>query len=92
MLLSLYRSSSRPRTRTRVHGQPIEVVEEFCYLGCMLKNSSNYEKGIQQGCAEVISAFNYLTKCLWSISIPNEVKLRVYLSAIRPVMMYGSQT
>ncbi|KAK6742716.1 hypothetical protein RB195_010154 [Necator americanus] len=38
------------------------------------------------------SAFNSLTKCLWSTSITNEVKLRVYLSAIRPIMMYGSET
>ncbi|KAK6748443.1 hypothetical protein RB195_001208 [Necator americanus] len=32
------------------------------------------------------------TKCLWSTAISNEVKLRVYLSANRPIMMYGSET
>ncbi|KAK6735100.1 hypothetical protein RB195_018348 [Necator americanus] len=29
---------------------------------------------------------------MWSTPITNEVKLRVYLSAIRPIMMYGSET
>ncbi|KAK6740199.1 hypothetical protein RB195_008582 [Necator americanus] len=84
--------SSRPRTGIRVDGQPIELVDEFCYLGCTLKNNSSYERDIQQRCAKATSAFNYLTKCLWSTPITNEVKLRVYLSAIRPIMMYGSET
>ncbi|KAK6764050.1 hypothetical protein RB195_024397 [Necator americanus] len=84
--------SSRPRTGIRVDGQPIELVDEFCYLGCMLKNNGSYERDVQQRCAKAASAFNSLTKCLWSTPITNEVKLRVYLSAIRPIMMYGSET
>ncbi|KAK6754740.1 hypothetical protein RB195_013618 [Necator americanus] len=31
--------SSRPRTGIRMDGQPIELVDEFCYLGCTLKNN-----------------------------------------------------
>ncbi|KAK6727868.1 hypothetical protein RB195_005503 [Necator americanus] len=84
--------SSRPRTGIRVDGQPIELVDEFCYLGCTLKNNGSYERDVQQRCAKATSAFNSLTKCLWSTPITNEVKLRVYLSAIRPIMMYGSET
>ncbi|KAK6749625.1 hypothetical protein RB195_001933 [Necator americanus] len=81
--------SSRPRTGIRVDGQPMELVDEFCYLGCMLKNNGSYERDVQQRCAKATSAFNFLTKCLWSTPITNEVKLRVYLSAIRPIMVYG---
>ncbi|KAK6764171.1 hypothetical protein RB195_024478 [Necator americanus] len=33
--------SLRPRTGIRVNGQPIELVDEFCFLGCTLK--INYE-------------------------------------------------
>ncbi|KAK6727850.1 hypothetical protein RB195_005492 [Necator americanus] len=84
--------SSRPRTGIRVDGQPIELVDEFCYLGCTLKNNGSYERDVQQRCAKATSAFNSLTKCLWSTPITNEVKLRVYLSAIRSIMMYGSET
>ncbi|KAK6733226.1 hypothetical protein RB195_017154 [Necator americanus] len=84
--------SSRPRTGIRVDGQPIELVDEFCYLGCTLKNNGSYERDVQQRCAKATSAFNSLTKCLWSTPITHEVKLRVYLSAIRPIMMYGSET
>ncbi|KAK6757310.1 hypothetical protein RB195_015250 [Necator americanus] len=84
--------SSRPRTGIRVEKQPIVLVDEFCYLGCTLKNNGNYERDIQQRYAKATSAFNSLTECLWSTPITNEVKLRVYLSAIRPIMMYGSET
>ncbi|KAK6742349.1 hypothetical protein RB195_009924 [Necator americanus] len=82
--------SSTSQTGIRVDGQPIELADEFCYLGGTLKNNSSYEKDIQQRCAKAVSAFNSLTKCLWSTT--NEVKLRVYLFAIRPIMMYGSET
>ncbi|KAK6727191.1 hypothetical protein RB195_005103 [Necator americanus] len=84
--------SSRPRTEIRMDGQPIEPVDEFCYLGCTLNNSGSYERDVQQRCAKVTSAFNSLTKCLWSTPITNDVKPRVYLSATRPIMMYGSET
>ncbi|KAK6745805.1 hypothetical protein RB195_012118 [Necator americanus] len=69
--------SSRPPTRIRVDGQPIELVDEFCYLGCTLKNNGSYERDVQQRCAKATSAFNSLTKCLWSPLITHEVKLRV---------------
>ncbi|KAK6761518.1 hypothetical protein RB195_022549 [Necator americanus] len=36
--------SSRPRTGIRVEGQPIELVDEFSYLGCTPKNNGSYEK------------------------------------------------
>ncbi|KAK6757522.1 hypothetical protein RB195_015376 [Necator americanus] len=61
--------------------------DEFCYLCCMLKSNGSYEKNTQQRWAETIAVFNSLTKYLWSTTITNEVKLRVYLSAIRPIMM-----
>ncbi|KAK6750585.1 hypothetical protein RB195_002515 [Necator americanus] len=84
--------SSRSRTGIRVDGQPIELVDEFCYQGCALKNNGSYERDVQQRCAKATSAFNSSTKCLWSTPITNEVKLRVYLFAICPIMMYGSET
>ncbi|KAK6755037.1 hypothetical protein RB195_013794 [Necator americanus] len=39
--------SSRPRTGIRVDGRPIELVDEFCYLSCTLKNNGSYERNVQ---------------------------------------------
>ncbi|KAK6730867.1 hypothetical protein RB195_007372 [Necator americanus] len=36
--------SLRPRTEIRVGGQPIELVDEFCYLCCTLKNNGSYDR------------------------------------------------
>ncbi|KAK6733733.1 hypothetical protein RB195_017472 [Necator americanus] len=55
-------------------------------------SNGTFEKGIQQKCTKAISAYEPLTKYLWSISVNNEVKLRFYLSATRPIVMYGSKT
>ncbi|KAK6763994.1 hypothetical protein RB195_024358 [Necator americanus] len=33
-------ASSRPRTGTKVKGQSIELVDEYCYLSCTPKNGS----------------------------------------------------
>ncbi|KAK6760389.1 hypothetical protein RB195_021744 [Necator americanus] len=63
--------SLRPRNGIRVDGQTIKLVDEFCYLGCTLKNNGSYEKDIQQGCSEAASAFNSLTKCLGPTTITN---------------------
>ncbi|KAK6747592.1 hypothetical protein RB195_000656 [Necator americanus] len=49
----------------RVDGQSVELVDDFCYLGCTLKNNGSYERDVQQRCAKVTSAFDCLTKCLW---------------------------
>ncbi|KAK6764872.1 hypothetical protein RB195_024987 [Necator americanus] len=84
--------SSIPQTGIRVDGQPIELVDGLCYLGCTLKNNGSYEIDVQQRCAKTTSAFNSLTKSLWLTPITNEVKLRVYLSATCPSMLYGSET
>ncbi|KAK6758189.1 hypothetical protein RB195_015793 [Necator americanus] len=35
--------SSSPQTGIRVNGQPIELVNEFCYLGFTLKDNGSYE-------------------------------------------------
>ncbi|KAK6758641.1 hypothetical protein RB195_016081 [Necator americanus] len=53
--------SSRPQEGIRVEGQPIELVDEFCYLGCMLKNNGIHKKDIQQICAKAVFAFTHFT-------------------------------
>ncbi|KAK6761177.1 hypothetical protein RB195_022297 [Necator americanus] len=40
--------SLRPQMRIGVDVQLVELVDEFCYPRCMLKNNGSYEKDIQQ--------------------------------------------
>ncbi|KAK6764067.1 hypothetical protein RB195_024409 [Necator americanus] len=61
---------------------------EQCHVDVILAPSAR----LFQRCAEANSAFDSLTKCLWSAPIDYKAKLQVSLSAIRPIMMYGSVT
>ncbi|KAK6760612.1 hypothetical protein RB195_021903 [Necator americanus] len=50
--------SARPLSGIRVNGQPIELVDEFCYSGCIQKNDGTHEVDILQRCANATCAFN----------------------------------
>ncbi|KAK6745303.1 hypothetical protein RB195_011807 [Necator americanus] len=76
----------------RVDGVSTKLVHKLYYPGFLLKNNKSREKRIQQKCANATSVFNSLTKFTWLTPIINEVKLRVYLSAVRPIMMHRSKT
>ncbi|KAK6738243.1 hypothetical protein RB195_020384 [Necator americanus] len=71
-------------------GKPIELVSEFSYCGCMLKNNGSHEKDAPQRCAKTTSAFKSLTKYPWSTPNTYEVKLRVYLSEIHAIIIHGT--
>ncbi|KAK6750083.1 hypothetical protein RB195_002210 [Necator americanus] len=51
---------TRPSAGIREDGQPVQLVDEFGYLGCMLKNDGGYERDIKQRCAKTTFA---TTKC-----------------------------
>ncbi|KAK6735604.1 hypothetical protein RB195_018677 [Necator americanus] len=78
--------SSRPQAGIRVDGPTIELVDEFCFLTCMLKNVS-HEKDIQHKRTKATCAIRSM-KCLWWTPSPAKWSL----SAIRPIMMCGSET
>ncbi|KAK6763576.1 hypothetical protein RB195_024048 [Necator americanus] len=46
-----------PRDPERESGL-VELVDELCYLGFMMKNNGSYERDVQQRCAKATSAFN----------------------------------
>ena len=46
---------------------------------------------ISQRISKATAAFNSLSKCLWNSNVADTVKLRVYMTAIRPIMVYASE-
>jgi exonuclease III len=82
----------KPDTGVSVDGEKIELVPEFCYLGSVISGNGDLTRDVTQRCRKAESAFGTLWKCLWSQPISNEMKLRVYLTAIRPIFLYSSET
>ncbi|MFH4977599.1 hypothetical protein AB6A40_004308 [Gnathostoma spinigerum] len=76
----------------RIDGEELENVKSFCYLGSVITASTSCMEDIAYRIANASSAFNMLQKCLWNTKIKNNTKLRVYRTAIRPILMYGSST
>ena len=76
-----------------LQGNPLEVVEHFCYLGSVITMDGDSGKELRSRIAKAEGTFSMLSKCLWrSPRIRLRTKLRVYYAAIRPVLMYGCET
>ncbi|KAK6764804.1 hypothetical protein RB195_024940 [Necator americanus] len=59
-LISASRCGLLDISKSGWNGQPIVFVDNFSYLGCMLKNNGSYKKDVQQRCAKATFAFNSL--------------------------------
>lgn len=75
-----------------VNGEKIAQTTNFRYLGSWISSDADLTKDVEARIAQACSAFNSLEKVLWRSSVANHVKLRIYLTAIRPAMLYGSGT
>lgn len=83
---------TKPNRGITIDGDEIELVEEFCYLGSLIHGKGDLSGDVSQRCKKAAAAFGTLWKCLWSQPISDEMKIRVYLTAIRPIFLYSSET
>ena len=70
----------------------IQQVSSFCYLGSMIEDRGDYGNDIKQRIAKASGAFNLLSRCLWNTQTDNRVKMSIYITAIRPILLYGAET
>ena len=66
----------------------LETVQDFKYLGSYIDNT---DKEINVRKAQTWQACNKLMK-IWKSKIDNNTKIRLFLTAIEPVLLYGSET
>ncbi|KAH7700623.1 reverse transcriptase [Aphelenchoides avenae] len=75
-----------------VAGEPLKESDHFCYLGSIITRDGNVRPDITQRLNKARAAFGMLQQCLWSTSISTKMKLRVYATAIRPILLYAAET
>jgi hypothetical protein len=76
-----------------LRGQPLADVDKFCYLGSFITMNGDAGPEVRSRIAKAENAFALLTARLWSIQrIDLSTKMRVYLAAVRPVLLYGCET
>jgi hypothetical protein len=76
-----------------VNGEDLEVVDCFKYLGSTITPSGNIAKEITVRINAATTTFERLRKHLWNSSLISvRTKYRIYMAAVRPVLLYGAET
>ena len=75
-----------------VGDKTLDVVDDFCYLGDTLSPGDNCTSAIINKCKVVWGKFRKLLPILTSRNLPLLVCGRVYISCVRPTMLYDGKT
>ena len=75
-----------------VDGETYECVKSFCYLGDTLDGDGGAELAATDRIRNGWMKFGKLLPFLTSSAPPLEMKVRVYVSCVRSIMTYGSET
>ncbi|KAF0985389.1 hypothetical protein HZS_5123, partial [Henneguya salminicola] len=75
----------------KVGALTINAVEEYKYLGSVLKNDLSWDHIVKERAEAGRGALGGLTKCLTDRQIPTWVKLRIVKSVLMPHLLYGAE-
>jgi len=77
----------------KVDNNPLEYVEEFCYLGSVLSKSGSCDKEVITRIAKASSAFKKMDNIWRDKKLALQVKLRlVYDSVVKTILLYNAET
>jgi hypothetical protein len=79
--------------KVTVNGTELQTVEHFCYLGSMISANGSAATDIDCRIGKAYTSFNLLKNCFFSRNdISIGLKMRVYIAAVRSVLLYGCET
>lgn len=93
MLQKAFPQEERPNPTILIHGQPLEVVKQFKYLGSQLHHDASTSAEIAWRVKQSAAAFSKLYQRIWKrrhISI--KTKIKTYKTTIVPCMIFGSES
>ena len=67
-------------------------MESFVYLGAEIHSTGSSEPDVLRRIGVAKSCFNLLNRGIWRSSISFSTKVRLYLTYIQPVLLYGAET
>ena len=86
------KNSKVAETGVSLNGNPLEVVDIFCYLGSMVDSSGGTEADIKARIGKARTAFAQLKKIWKSSIITRKTKMRLFNAIVMSVLLYGCQT
>ena len=86
--------SSKAETRTTVkdkNDDKLNQVDRFKYLGVTVSKEGGFEQAVR---ARITAAWNKWRECsgvIYDKKIPRKLKVKIYTTVIRPVLLYGAE-
>ena len=74
-----------------IHGQQLEFVDDFTYLGSLISKDSGAQKDIKARLRKAQGAFIRLRSIWKSKQYSLKSKIRLYNSYVKSVLLYGSE-
>jgi len=75
-----------------IAGKRMEEVDEFTYLGSIVRKKGGSDKDIQARIGKATLAFAMLKPIWRSTALTTGTKLRIFASNVKAVLLYGSET
>ena len=73
-------------------GGRLKQSREFKYLGSVLAEEGGTEKAVRQRVKEAWSKWKDVSGVILDTKIPLKLRMKIYKSVIRPVLLYGAET
>ena len=86
------RVNNQSQEPINVYEEPIEEVDIFIYLGSVVDKTGGADADIKARKGKARSAFKKMKNVWSSATLSTRLKVRVFNSTIKPVLLYGSET
>ena len=88
----ILRINARQQEKITIHGQEIEDVNEFTYLGAKVCKEGGGMKDLRNRLSKARGAYTKLSRIWKSKEITKRTKLKLYKALVLSVLLYGSET
>ena len=83
---------NKNQKKLNVDGEDLEEVEEFVYIGSVINNKGGTEQDVRTRIKKAQIAFGILNKVWRTNNISNRIKIRIFNSNIKSVLLYGAES
>ncbi len=80
-----------PRETIVLDGQPLNITDSFKYLGSIISSDGSIDEGNDQRIKVGWMKWKQLSSVLCDRKVPVKTKGKVYKTAVRPAILYGSE-
>jgi hypothetical protein len=88
----IMRINGKTTEGVEIEGEPVEELDEFCYLGSMVTKDGRAETDVNIRINNAKGAFALLRPLWRSKEISRNTKLRIFNTNVKYVLLYGCET